>query len=58
VRLIAHGYTNRQIAIELVIANRTTDTHVEHILRKLGLPSRAQAAVWAAENGLLASAAS
>jgi predicted ATPase/DNA-binding CsgD family transcriptional regulator/DNA-binding XRE family transcriptional regulator len=51
--LIARGYTNREIAAELVIANRTADTHVEHILRKLDLPSRAQVAVWAAEHGLL-----
>jgi non-specific serine/threonine protein kinase len=54
VMLIARGFTNRQIAAELVIATRTADTHVEHILDKLGLPSRAQAAVWAAAHGLLA----
>lgn len=45
--LIAQGYSNRQIAAELVIAERTAETHVEHILSKLGLASRAQVAVWA-----------
>ena len=37
--LIARGMTNRQIAEELFIAERTADTHVEHILAKLGLSS-------------------
>jgi DNA-binding CsgD family transcriptional regulator len=51
--LIARGYANRQIAAELVIAERTAETHVEHILVKLALVSRAQVAVWAVEHGLL-----
>lgn len=50
--LIAHGLTNRQIAAELVISERTADAHVGNILAKLGLRSRAQAAVWAVEQGL------
>ena len=54
--LVARGYTNREIATALIIADRTAETHVEHILGKLGLASRAQIAVWAASHGLLATA--
>jgi predicted ATPase/DNA-binding CsgD family transcriptional regulator len=49
--LIARGLTNRQIAEELFIAERTADTHVEHILAKLGLGSRTQVATWVVERG-------
>jgi non-specific serine/threonine protein kinase len=52
--LIAQGMTNREIAAELFIGERTVDTHVEHILDKLGMRSRIQVATWAAENGLAA----
>ena len=52
VALLARGYTNRQIADELVISARTADGHVAHIFAKLGLSTRAQAAVWAVENQL------
>jgi DNA-binding NarL/FixJ family response regulator len=43
-QLIATGLTNRQIAARLVIAQRTVDTHVAHILAKLGCSNRAQVA--------------
>ncbi|HEX3724275.1 MAG TPA: tetratricopeptide repeat protein [Nitrolancea sp.] len=38
--LVARGLTNGQIAAELGVAARTIDTHVSHILHKLGVPSR------------------
>jgi non-specific serine/threonine protein kinase len=41
--------TNREIADQLVIAQRTAEGHVEHILSKLGFTSRAQIAAWVAE---------
>ncbi|GDY29122.1 ATP-binding protein [Gandjariella thermophila] len=44
--LIARGLSNRQIAETLVIAQRTAESHVEHILAKLGFTSRAQIAAW------------
>jgi predicted ATPase/DNA-binding CsgD family transcriptional regulator len=47
--LVAEGLSNREIAGRLVIAKRTVDTHVEHILAKLDFSSRAQIAAWAAE---------
>jgi non-specific serine/threonine protein kinase len=47
--LIAGGRTNREIADVLVISEWTVDTHVRHILTKLGQRSRAQIAAWVAE---------
>jgi DNA-binding CsgD family transcriptional regulator len=46
-QLIATGLTNRQIAERLFIAQRTVDTHVAHILAKLGCSNRAQVAALA-----------
>jgi len=43
---VARGSSNRQIGHELVVSERTVDTHVSHILSKLGLVSRAQIAAW------------
>jgi non-specific serine/threonine protein kinase len=45
-RLIAGGRSNKEIAAELVISQRTAENHVEHILTKLGFTSRAQVATW------------
>ncbi|MGH2355956.1 MAG: response regulator transcription factor, partial [Chloroflexota bacterium] len=47
--LVARGLTNRQIAAELIISERTAARHVEHILGKLGFAKRAQVAAWAVE---------
>lgn len=49
VALIVNGYTNRQIAEALVVAEPTAVRHVANILNKLKLSSRAQVAVWAVE---------
>ncbi|WP_019630554.1 ATP-binding protein [Actinomadura atramentaria] len=46
--LVAAGLTNREIADRLVIAKRTVDSHVEHILAKLGFSSRARIGEWMA----------
>ncbi len=50
--LVARGLTNRQIAQELSISERTAGNHVAKILRKLGLRSRAQIGGLAAEHQL------
>ncbi len=50
--MIARGLTNREIAQALAISERTAGNHVQHILNKLGVSSRAQIAVWAVSNGL------
>jgi len=49
---VARGYPNRQIASDLGITERTARTHVSNILAKLGLTSRTQAALLAAQHGL------
>jgi predicted ATPase/DNA-binding CsgD family transcriptional regulator len=51
--LIAAGLTNRQIAERLFIAQRTVDTHVGHILAKLGCSNRSQVAALNGPTGLL-----
>jgi predicted ATPase/DNA-binding NarL/FixJ family response regulator len=48
-RLLARGLTNKQIAAELVVSPGTVRTHVEHILAKLELHSRAQIAAWVSQ---------
>jgi DNA-binding NarL/FixJ family response regulator len=48
VTLLLRGLTNRQIAADLVVTERTVAAHIEHILAKLGFVSRTQIAVWAA----------
>jgi two-component system, NarL family, response regulator DevR len=52
-QLVAQGQTNRQIATRLIVAVGTIKVHVEHILGKLGAADRTQAAVRAAELGIV-----
>lgn len=49
--LVAEGLTNKAIAAQLVISQRTAQGHVEHVLAKLGFTSRAQIAAWVVEHG-------
>lgn len=56
-RLLAAGRTNRQIGAELFISPRTAGVHVSHILAKLGLASRGEAAAAAHNLGLTKPAA-
>ena len=51
-KLIARGYANKVIAIELDIAEATVKAHVKAILRKTRMGNRTQAAVWALAHGL------
>jgi non-specific serine/threonine protein kinase len=46
--LVAEGLSNKEIAAKLVISQRTAESHVEHILTKLGVTNRAQVAAWIA----------
>jgi predicted ATPase/DNA-binding CsgD family transcriptional regulator len=47
--LVRDGLTNREIAGRLVVSPRTAETHVEHVLSKLGFTSRTQVAAWVTE---------
>jgi DNA-binding NarL/FixJ family response regulator len=51
-RLIARGYTYKEIARELYISSKTVETHVSSVLRKLQLSTRHQLTRWAAERRL------
>lgn len=53
--LVARGFSNREIAEALSISEKTAENHVQHIMDKLGVNSRAQIAVWAAGQGEAAS---
>jgi DNA-binding NarL/FixJ family response regulator len=52
-RLLAQGRENSAIAAELVISPATVKTHVAHLLDKLGLDNRVQAAVFAVRHGIV-----
>ena len=52
-RLLARGFSNKEIAERLVIARKTADNHVEHIYAKLGVSNRARASLFAVRNGLV-----
>jgi DNA-binding CsgD family transcriptional regulator len=52
-RLVATGMTNKAIAEELFVSNRTIDRHVSNILTKLGVASRTAAAAYALETKLI-----
>ena len=52
-RQLAHGLTNKEIAGALKISYETVKEHVQHILRKVGVADRTQAAVWAVRKGLV-----
>ena len=50
-RLIARGYTYREAGAELFISDRTVETHVSSVLRKLQLSNRHELTRWAARRG-------
>ncbi|MGI8723752.1 MAG: ATP-binding protein [Geodermatophilaceae bacterium] len=50
--LVADGRSNRQIAEQLFVSERTVETHVSHVLAKLGASKRIDIATWAVAGGL------
>jgi DNA-binding NarL/FixJ family response regulator len=50
---LAFGLTNKEIAQALGISYETVKEHVQHILRKIGVSDRTQAAVWAVRSGMV-----
>jgi DNA-binding NarL/FixJ family response regulator len=51
-RLIARGYSYKDVAKELTISTKTVESHVSSVLRKLQLSSRYQLSHWASERHL------
>jgi DNA-binding NarL/FixJ family response regulator len=52
-KLLANGMTNKQISEQLEISYETVKEHVQHILRKIGVTDRTQAAVWAVRKNIV-----
>ena len=48
------GYTNRAIAGEINISEKTVEFHLDHIYSKVGVRSRLMAGVWAIQQGIMA----
>jgi DNA-binding NarL/FixJ family response regulator len=52
-RLVARGMTNKEIAVALDISTKTAGHHVQHVLEKLGVTTRAAATMIAMQKGLV-----
>jgi DNA-binding NarL/FixJ family response regulator len=52
-RLIARGYTYKEVAAELFLSVKTVETHVSSVLRKLQLSNRRELARWASDRRLV-----
>ena len=52
--LAAKGFTTRQIAERLFISPKTADHHIQHVYTKIGVSTRAAAALWAMQNAMMA----
>jgi two-component system nitrate/nitrite response regulator NarL len=52
-RLVTEGLSNKEIARKLEVKERTVEFHVGNILKKLGVASRVEAAVWAKDHGIV-----
>jgi predicted ATPase/DNA-binding CsgD family transcriptional regulator len=51
--LVTRGFSNREIAEELVISPKTVEAHIHHVLNKLGLSNRVQIATWGLRHGVI-----
>jgi DNA-binding CsgD family transcriptional regulator len=52
-RLLAGGMTTKEIAEQLFISAKTADNHIQHVYAKIGVSTRAQAALWAGEHSMV-----
>lgn len=53
-QLVIAGYTNKAIAIEIFISEKTVEFHLDNIYSKIGVRTRLMAGVWALQQGILA----
>lgn len=54
-RLAARGLTTREVGARLHISPKTADHHVQHIYTKIGVSTRAAAALWAVQHAVIGS---
>ena len=52
-QLVLAGYTNKAIAAEIYISEKTVEFHLDHIYNKVGVRTRLMAGVWAMQQGIL-----
>jgi len=52
-QLVLAGYTNKAIAAEIFISEKTVEFHLENIYTKIGVRTRLMAGIWALQQGLL-----
>ena len=52
-QLVIEGKTNRAIATEIYISEKTVEFHLDHIYTKIGVRSRLMAGVWAIQQGIM-----
>jgi DNA-binding NarL/FixJ family response regulator len=52
-QLVLAGYTNKAIAAEIYISEKTVEFHLDHIYNKIGVRTRLMAGVWALQQGIL-----
>lgn len=51
-QLVVAGYTNKAIAAQIFISEKTVEFHLDHIYTKLGVRTRLMAGIWAVQQGL------
>ena len=54
IQLVLAGYTNKAIAAEFYISEKTVEFHLDHIYDKIGVRTRVLAGVWAVQQGIQA----
>ena len=52
-QLVLAGYTNKAIAAEIYISEKTVEFHLDHIYNKIGTRTRLMAGVWAMQQGIM-----
>ena len=51
-QLVLAGYTNKAIAVEIYISEKTVEFHLDHIYTKIGIRTRMMAGIWAIQQGM------
>jgi DNA-binding NarL/FixJ family response regulator len=51
-QLVLAGYTNKAIAVEIYISEKTVEFHLDHIYTKIGVRTRLLAGIWAIQHGI------